>query len=179
MYRSHSWKSSNCFLFMSRMSDIVPCVMEILVCGVNQNILLYLISQQGKLAGIVGIIVIQDLGLPGACDRELCLLHSQRAGPLTGCGGDSDSGRWRPRQESRGDGVGADSSGRGPGGTVGISTSAWRLENKWRIWDVKVKWSFQPVYSRFVEDFPAKRRDNCHIHTRVIMVWCKTIISKD
>lgn len=80
-------------LIECRMSDIVPCVMEILVCGVNQNILLYLISQQGKLAGIVGIIVIQDLGLPGACDRKLCLLHSQRAGPLTGCGGDSGSGR--------------------------------------------------------------------------------------
>lgn len=54
---------------------------------------LYLISQEGKLAGIVGIVVIQDLGLPGACDGELCLLHGQCAGPLTGCGGDSGSRR--------------------------------------------------------------------------------------
>lgn len=69
---------------MCRRSDIVPSVMEMLVCGVTQNTLLYLISQEGKLAGIVGFVVIQDLGLSGACDRELCLPHSQRAGPLAG-----------------------------------------------------------------------------------------------
>lgn len=69
-------------------SDTVPNVTEMLVCGVTQNIPLYLISQEGKLAGIVGFVVIQDLGLSGACDRELRLPHSQRAGPLAGRGGD-------------------------------------------------------------------------------------------
>lgn len=80
----------------------------------------YLIGQQGELAGIVGVIVIQDLGLSSACDRELRLLHSQGAGPLAGRG-NCGSRRWRSRQESRGDGVGADSSG-GEGGTDSIST---------------------------------------------------------
>lgn len=53
------------------------------------KVLLYLIGQKGKFASIVGIIVIQDLGLSGACDRQLHLLHSQSAGPLAGgSGGD-------------------------------------------------------------------------------------------
>lgn len=69
---------------MSRRSDIGHCVTEMLVSGVTQNIILYLISQEGKLAGIMGVIVIQDLGLSGTCDRKLCLLHSQCGGPLAG-----------------------------------------------------------------------------------------------
>lgn len=36
-----------------------------------------LISQEGELAGIMGIVVVQDLGLPGARDRQLYLLYSQ------------------------------------------------------------------------------------------------------
>lgn len=110
---------------------MVPCVTEMLVCGVTQNIILYLISQEGKLTGIMGVIVIQDLSLSGTCDGELCLLHGQRAGPLAGRGGGGDGGlgRRRSRKESGGDGVGADSS-RGVGGADGISGSARRFRRQ-------------------------------------------------
>lgn len=138
MYQSHSWKSASC--------SWVEC--QTLACGVKQNILLHLISQQGKLAGIVCVVVIQDLGLPGACDRELHLLHTQSAGPLARCGGDSGSGRWWPRHEPRGDRVGADSSGRGEGGTDGICTSAWRLGD--RQWDMS-QVDLQLGYLRILE----------------------------
>ena len=115
----------------------------------------YLIGQQGELAGIVGVIVIQDLGLSSACDRELRLLHSQGAGPLAGRG-NCGSRRWRSRQESRGDGVGADSSG-GEGGTDSISTPVLIMGDKWRIWVVKER----PV----LEISYRKTEDLLHPHT--------------
>lgn len=70
-----------------------------LMCHLN----LYLISQQGKFTSIVGVIVIQDLGLPGACARKLWLLHGQCTRPVAGCRWNSGTGRRRPRQESWGD----------------------------------------------------------------------------
>jgi len=84
VYHSHkSLKTFNSFLCMSIQSGMIPCVTEMLK-WVNVNILLYLISQKGKLTCIMGIIVIQDLCLSSACDRKLCLLHSKCGGSLTG-----------------------------------------------------------------------------------------------
>lgn len=96
---------SNWFVFMSRSSI---------------HILLYLIGQERQLAPVVALVVVQDLGLPGAGDGQLRLLHSQR--PLAGQRGHGGPRRRWSRQEGRGDGVGAHNRGR-VGGADGISTS--------------------------------------------------------